>query len=141
MSDISEWQALSLLAVLGRFPTERLTRCGATSEWLATQSADWTTHTIHWQAQTGLHLDEQPDSVVAGFISGSWPPPITGVEILSWPFGSGEGLFDNGDGTWTFLSDFAMFVDNGDGTTTVTPDLVEHFSVNGDLTTTVTIGL
>jgi hypothetical protein len=133
-------QVDALLRVLGAFPDIRLTRCGATPTQLAVELADWVTHTIHWQAQMGLYLDGLSDPVIVGFLAGVWPPPIPGVEILSWPFGVGEHLFDNGDLTWTFLSDDTQFVDNGDGTTTVTPDPVEHFSDNGNLTTTVTIG-
>ena len=141
MSDITDLQVLSLLTVLGRFPTERLTRCGATTVQQTAQLADWGTHGILWQAMMGLYLDSQTDFAIEGFIAGAWPPPIPAAEILSWPFIIGEELFDNGDLTWTFLSDDTSFVDNGDGTTTVTPGLAEHFSDNGDLTTTVTIGV
>jgi len=130
----------NLLRVLAAFPTERLTRCGATPTQLVAELANWGTHTIEWQAEMGLLLDGLSDPVIRGFLAGVWPPPIPS-EIPSWPSGTGEELFDNGDLTWTFLSDHTLFVDNGDGTTTVTPGPAEYFSDNGDLSTTVTIGI
>lgn len=78
-------ETLHLLARISTFPTERMQRCGATPAQIATEQANWATHTLDWQAQEAHYLRSLSDATITTMIA-SWPPAVPPDQISAWPF-------------------------------------------------------